>query len=306
MKNSDIFSITLKLLLVTAGVAILLTGMLIIWRWANSPIEISKESVHTPHSDSSVIKKVTNDTANQKTTSTAETTVYRTTKTEACSTCNVTLKDNMLKKGYDFVLLGLLFLLSIFVLPSVSTINILSLFGATFRETVDAGKAVINESVNAANTNISPSPPQTTSVPVTEIQKEKVKSILPTVELSKEKIQIYTSDPQKGRWGGLSERNGRKLIASVIPLPGSKELFKVIIKVIATDIHNPIRNKVLFHLHNSFPNPNPEIYVIQGEARLELIAWGAFTIGAEADDRATRLELDLADLPDAPLLFTSR
>jgi hypothetical protein len=33
---------------------------------------------------------------------------------------------------------------------------------------------------------------------------------------------------------------------------------------------------------------------------------GAFTVGVAADDGNTRLELDLAQLPDAPEMFRSR
>lgn len=46
--------------------------------------------------------------------------------------------------------------------------------------------------------------------------------------------------------------------------------------------------------------------VVEGAAMIERIAYGAFTVGAEADGGATRLELDLVDLPDAPELFRSR
>ena len=38
----------------------------------------------------------------------------------------------------------------------------------------------------------------------------------------------------------------------------------------------------------------------------DLVAWGAFTVGARTDDGKTRLELNLATLESAPTRFRSR
>ena len=40
-------------------------------------------------------------------------------------------------------------------------------------------------------------------------------------------------------------------------------------------------------------------------AELALDAWGAFTVGAIADSGLTRLELDLAEIDEAPSSFKS-
>jgi len=45
--------------------------------------------------------------------------------------------------------------------------------------------------------------------------------------------------------------------------------------------------------------------VKNGIAEAKLVAWGAFTVAAVADSEATRLELDLGTLPDAPDWFKS-
>ena len=45
---------------------------------------------------------------------------------------------------------------------------------------------------------------------------------------------------------------------------------------------------------------------VNGIATLQLIAYGAFTVGAECDGGTTKLELNLAELPDAPQLFKER
>ena len=106
----------------------------------------------------------------------------------------------------------------------------------------------------------------------------------------------FPNDPQKGKWGGLSEVNERVLKAQVqhSSLSG---LFTVKITVESTNSKNQLRGIVKFHLHNSFINPNPIITVINGTASLNLNkVYGAFTVGAEVDDGNTLLELDLSEL----------
>ncbi|MFM1814124.1 MAG: hypothetical protein RLZ98_819 [Pseudomonadota bacterium] len=109
---------------------------------------------------------------------------------------------------------------------------------------------------------------------------------------------IYTNDPQRERFGGQAERNQRKLIASVRPT--KKNWCAVTISVIPTSPANPLSGEsVYFFVHDSFsPNQFQVRIDGQGEAVLRLVSWGAFTVGAVADEGNTSLELDLAD-PDA-------
>jgi hypothetical protein len=112
------------------------------------------------------------------------------------------------------------------------------------------------------------------------------------------------ADPQEGRWGGQPVSNGRRLSAVVKPLPGDEDFFRLRIEVASTDeTNNPLTGKVYFHLHDTFDEPDPVVKVRDGRAVLNLVAYGAFTVGAEADDRKTRLELNLAELDDAPRKF---
>lgn len=116
----------------------------------------------------------------------------------------------------------------------------------------------------------------------------------------------YEDDPQKGKWGGKSEVNGRMISAKVNPgpFPG---FYMVEIRVVSTDISKPLTGFVKFFLHDTFINSNPIIAVEENVAVLNLTkVYGAFTIGAEADGGDTKLELDLAELPDAPAEFKSR
>jgi hypothetical protein len=114
------------------------------------------------------------------------------------------------------------------------------------------------------------------------------------------------ADPQKGKWGGQSEQNGRRLSGQVTPLDGGEDFFRVLLEVRSTDPARPLEGEVVFHLHPTFRDPRRVVPVTDGVAALTVLAWGAFTAGAEADGGATHLELDLATLPDAPQKFRSR
>jgi len=116
---------------------------------------------------------------------------------------------------------------------------------------------------------------------------------------------IDPADPQKGRWGSQSERNERRLSAEVSPLTDAA-WFAVFLYVSSTDLKKPLTGNVIFHLHPTFKNVTPEIPVENGVAKLNLTAWGAFTVGVECDEGKTRLELDLMTLANAPKLFRER
>ncbi len=110
-------------------------------------------------------------------------------------------------------------------------------------------------------------------------------------------------DPHKGKWGGRAEANERRLSATVSPHPESPDLFHVRLEVQATSPDKPLRGTVCFHLHPTFKHAMREVPVRKGVATLKLIGWGAFTVGVEADDGATRLELDLSTVEGAPAEF---
>lgn len=118
---------------------------------------------------------------------------------------------------------------------------------------------------------------------------------------------LVSDDPQKGRFGGQSESAGRRLEARVTPRPDSgDEIFDVRIALTSTDPNKPLSDPVRFFLHNTFSPDKVVVVPKQGRAELSLCAWGAFTVGAIADGGQTKLELDLAKLPDAPAKFRER
>jgi hypothetical protein len=116
----------------------------------------------------------------------------------------------------------------------------------------------------------------------------------------------HPDDPQKGKWGEKAERNFRKISASVTESSLSG-IYVVLIRVESTNSDFPLKGAVKFHLHDTFLNADPVIAVKNGEAVLKLTkVWGAFTVGAEADDGKTKLELDLSELEGAPEIFKTR
>lgn len=67
-----------------------------------------------------------------------------------------------------------------------------------------------------------------------------------------------------------------------------------------------LAGNVEFHLHPTFARPMQIVPVQDGRATLKLQTWGAFTVGAVADNGRTSLELDLAQNPSFPEVFRSR
>jgi hypothetical protein len=117
-----------------------------------------------------------------------------------------------------------------------------------------------------------------------------------------------TNDPWKGRFGGQSTSNDRQLSAEVKPISGSSGMYSI--RLTVSSVHpdtNPLKGAVQFFLHPTFSNSKPVVTVgPNGIAELNLRAWGAFTVGAVSDNGQTKLELDLAELENAPAEFRSR
>jgi hypothetical protein len=113
-------------------------------------------------------------------------------------------------------------------------------------------------------------------------------------------------DPNKGRFGGKPEVNGRRLSAKVERIDNTK-WFSIDLTVASTDANSRLTGRVLFYLHHTYDRSVIATLARNGVARLEEVeAYGAFTVGAVADDGRTLLELDLSELPDAPDDFKSQ
>jgi len=109
----------------------------------------------------------------------------------------------------------------------------------------------------------------------------------------------FANDPQKGRFGGQEAAEGRRLSAIVEPSSVDSDWCKITLAVCAEPGAPMLSGKVSFYLHDSF---EPDHYIVSvgkdGKAILHLRAWGAFTVGAVADEGKTLLELDLATSPN--------
>jgi hypothetical protein len=117
--------------------------------------------------------------------------------------------------------------------------------------------------------------------------------------------RIDPSDPNRGQFGGKSEANGRKLLARIKPDAGPNSArCRVTIQVVSTDPERPLTGAVKLHLHPTFGQwSSYDLEAKGGIAEDEIVSYGAFTIGAEADGNQTRLELDLVHVPGGTKRF---
>lgn len=114
-------------------------------------------------------------------------------------------------------------------------------------------------------------------------------------------VPYNPDDPQKGQWGGVAVSRDFVLEASVSEL--SPTWFEVRLAVKPLDSARPLTQPVTFHLHPTFQPSDRTVQPVDGEARLVLQGWGAFTVGASTSDGRVLLELDLAEVPGAPAWF---
>ncbi len=109
------------------------------------------------------------------------------------------------------------------------------------------------------------------------------------------------NDPQKGHWGGLPERKGRLVTATVSRNETPRvygDWYNIRVEVEARPGAPPLKGPIRLHLHDSFPEEIVELPFRRGRSVFTAVAWGSFTLGVECDGGATHLELDLADVPN--------
>lgn len=119
---------------------------------------------------------------------------------------------------------------------------------------------------------------------------------------AKEKFDVgkknNNNDTQLGLWGSNKVNNDRILEASVNEI--TPDLFNIKLKVKSNSTENPIKEGeiVLFALHETF-YPFYRLVKVNsaGEAILEIISYGSFTVGAFVDGGKTELEYNLVDVP---------
>lgn len=109
-------------------------------------------------------------------------------------------------------------------------------------------------------------------------------------------------DPQKGRFGGQPDFGGFVLMAKFAPTRSPDWTW------IRIEVTGPGESgeEVQFHLHDSFRPPMMRSQFRRKLARIEVTAWGGFTVGVWLPARSIQLELDLAGLDAAPGIVRSR
>jgi hypothetical protein len=119
----------------------------------------------------------------------------------------------------------------------------------------------------------------------------------------------HKDDPQRSRWGGKSERDGR-IVRGVLESVESNVFYFTI--VVESSDGSPLLGPVVFHLHDTFPRSKVSIKRIVEGRRAELKEWsayGIFAVGVQVKDAKgtwTQLEFDLAKLAGLPARFLKR
>lgn len=122
------------------------------------------------------------------------------------------------------------------------------------------------------------------------------------LQLSQQELDdiLKQDDPWKGRFGREAVAKERELEGSLTPIDGQPSLAAITLTVRSTNVAKPLVDPVQFFLHPTFQNYCPEITSTDGRtATLRIISYGAFTVGVLCDGGQTKLELDLASLPEA-------
>lgn len=244
--------------------------------------------------DSSITRSVENESSSVSIKTTNETKKEYTVKDSEGEKCLPCIKDAY-DAAYNYFILSAGVLAIAFFLPKIQSFTFKDV-SVTVKEAVEKLEEEKERLVDVVNSS------QEASIGEGGKQKgtEKIK---PSKRKPITKNIIDEDDYQKGQWGGLSEVKDRALKAFVSSIKNS-DFFNVALTVESTNPKNPLNGKVKFHLHDTFANPNPVIAVQNGVAKLEVVAWGAFTVGAETDDSKITLELDLAsDEVKAPKEF---
>lgn len=116
---------------------------------------------------------------------------------------------------------------------------------------------------------------------------------------------LHPDDSNKGRFGSKAKR--ARLVLSV-QFKATRNEEWVRSELIVEDQGGEIQDgdKVEFILHDSFrPNRVSAIFK-KGRARQTVTSWGGFTVGAWIASRKVELELDLAEVEDAPAIIRDR
>ena len=112
---------------------------------------------------------------------------------------------------------------------------------------------------------------------------------------------LYPDDPWKGRFGGKTSTDGYTLSARFKKTPRAESVEIKLLVVAADSTISP--RTVEYFIHPTFPRERIKVRMNNGRAQLDLLAWGGFTVGVWIAEDQTQLELDLAEMPNAPQII---
>jgi len=112
----------------------------------------------------------------------------------------------------------------------------------------------------------------------------------------------YLDDCQKGRWGGHPVVDGYSLSAEYKKLEHMEEELYYEITITATSLEKkPLEGNVYFFVHDSyFPDTVRKVAAENNHAKIIIVSFEAFTIGAYIENTDIKLELDMNLDPTAP------
>jgi hypothetical protein len=187
------------------------------------------------------------------------------------------------------------------LLPYIKTLKVTGLGEIEFKQAMEEVKSRLDET---AETLAATQSALISGVGKNPSSNDMKGSALP---LAEDQESILNGDPHRGKFGGSAERDGYRLTGVVRGLKGNSELFEVIVWVEGVSSNKLADGqKVQFYLHPTFRPATSSVSAKEGKATLKRYSWGAFTVGAIVQKSKTNLELDLAQLPDAPAIFKSR
>ncbi len=112
----------------------------------------------------------------------------------------------------------------------------------------------------------------------------------------------YPDDPWRGKFGDTNVVGDCSLTADIAPLAGQEQFYTVKLNLTSNNPAARSGQSATFYLHPTFgPEPKKVAFGPEGVASLDLIAYGAFTVGVLLED-GVKLELNLATLADKPEL----
>ena len=107
------------------------------------------------------------------------------------------------------------------------------------------------------------------------------------------------NDQQKGGFGSKASQDGYSISASFPDGSGAGNITRIVVEI--RHDTSPLSAPVTLYLHETFSQSEVVVEPIDGVARMELLAWGGFTIGAWPQETPdVLLELDLSKLAHAP------